>query len=99
MTAQRFIMSTIADMLSGGLAAPHELFLDLGDCRIKVSSSSSWLLAELDSYFGAFVAGPGPVDLSITALEAPSPSVPLDLTVKEPDPGKDTVKEEYADLP
>ncbi len=99
MTAQRFVMSTIADMLAGGLAAPHELFLDLGDCRIKVSSNSSGLLAELDSYFGAFVAGPGPVDLSITALEAESPSVPLDLTVKEPDPGKDKVKEEYADLP
>ena len=99
MTGQRFIMSTIADMLAGGLAAPHELFLDLVDCRIKVSSNSPELLTELDSYFGAFVAGPGPVDLSLTALEAESPSVPLDLTVKTPDPGKDKVKEEYADLP
>jgi len=99
MTSQRFIMSTIADMLSTGLSAPHELFLDLGDCRIKIASNSPELLAELDGYFGAFVAGPGQVELSLTALEAESPSVPLDLIVKEPDPGKDKVKEEYADLP
>ncbi|MDO9084087.1 MAG: HprK-related kinase B [Humidesulfovibrio sp.] len=92
-------MNTIADMLSGGAPAPHELFLDLGDCRIMVRSNSPELLAQLDSYFGTFVAGPGPVDLSITALEAESPSIPLELVVKEPDPGKDTIKEEYADLP
>ena len=99
MSPHRFIISTLADMLGGGRSAPHELFLDLGDCRIKVSSNSPALLAELDSYFGVFVAGPGPVEVSITALEAPSPSVPLDLQVKEPDPGKDKIKEEYTDLP
>lgn len=99
MSLHTFILSTIADLLSGGAAAPNELFLDLGDCRIRVCSNSPELLTQLDAYFGGFVAAPGPVDLTITALEAESPSVPLDLTVREPDPGKDKVKEEYADLP
>jgi len=94
-----FVISTIADLLSAGATAPHELFLDLGDCRIRVCSNSPELLAELDTYFGAFVAGPGPVEVSLTALEVEGPHIPLDLTVKEPDPGKDTIKEEYADLP
>ena len=99
MSLHHFVISTVADLLSGGTEAPHELFLDLGDCRIRVCSNSPELLAELDTYFGAFVAGPGPVEVSLTALEAESPHIPLDLTIKEPDPGKDKIKEEYADLP
>ncbi|MDO9632959.1 MAG: HprK-related kinase B [Humidesulfovibrio sp.] len=99
MSRHSFVMNTIADLISGGLAAPHELFLDLGDCRLSVRSNSTELLSELDSYFGAFVAGPGPVDLSLTALEAASPGIPMDLVVREPEPGKDKIKEEYADLP
>jgi len=99
MSAHRYVMGTIADMLSGGLLASHELHLDLGDCRIRLCSNSPELLAQLDAYFGSFVAGPGPVDVVLTALETESPSVPLDLQVKQPDPGKDKVKEEYADLP
>ncbi|MBU1229942.1 MAG: HprK-related kinase B [Proteobacteria bacterium] len=99
MSPHRFIISTLADMLSGGLLASHELYLDLGDCRIRLCSNSPELVAQLDGYFGSFVAGPGPVDVMLTALEAESPSVPLDLQVKEPDPGKDKIKEEYTDLP
>ncbi len=99
MSPQRFVMSTIADMLGAGIEANRELHLDLGDCRILVRSNSQALISELDGYFGSFVAGPGPVDLTVTALEAQSPSIPLDLVTKEPDPGKTKVKEEYADLP
>jgi len=99
MSPRRYIMSTIADMLSGGLLATHELYLDLGDCRIRLNTNAPELVAVLDGYFGSFVAGPGPVDVMLTAFEAESPSIPLDLQVKEPDPGKDKIKEEYADLP
>jgi len=99
MSPQRYVMNTIADMLGAGIKAGHELYLDLGDCRICVRSNSQALVRELDGYFGTFVAAAGPVDLSITALEAPSPSIPLDLTTKEPDAGKSKIKEEYTDLP
>jgi len=99
MSLHRFVMGTIADLLSGGAAAPHELFLDLGDCRLAVRSNSAALLAALDAYFGAFVAAPGPADIALAAIEAESPHVPLDLMVKAPDPGKDKIKEEFAELP
>jgi len=73
--------------------------LDLGDCRIEVRSNSQPLLAELDAYFGGFVAGPGPVHVTLTALEAPEAAIPLELIAKQPDPGKERIKEEYVDVP
>jgi HprK-related kinase B len=99
MSRHGYVMSTLAEMLGGDAPAPHTLFLDLGDCRIEVRSNSEPLLAELDAYFGGFVAAPGPADVCVTALEGPAPSIPLDLTAKAPDPGKSKVKEEYVDVP
>jgi len=99
MSRHGYVMSSLAEMLGGDAPAPHALYLDLGDCRIEVRSNSEALLTELDAYFGGFVAAKGPVDVSVTALEGPAPSIPLDLAAKAPDPGKSKVKEEYADVP
>jgi HprK-related kinase B len=99
MSRHGYVMATLAEMLGGDAPAPHSLFLDLGDCRIEVRSNSRELLTELDAYFGGFVAAPGPAEVSVTALEGPPPSIPLDLSAKAPDPGKSKVKEEYADVP
>jgi len=99
MSRHGYVMGTLAEMLGASAPAPHSLFLDLGDCRIEVRSNSTPLLAELDAYFGGFVAAPGNTDLTVTALEGPAPSIPLELTTKEPDPGKSKVKEEFADVP
>jgi HprK-related kinase B len=92
-------MGTLAEMLGGSAPAPHSLFLDLGDCRVEVRSNSKELLAELDAYFGGFVALAGPVQVTLTALEGPAPDIPLELQAKEPEPGKARIKEEYADVP
>jgi len=99
MSLHRYVLGTIADLLSGGAAADREIFLDFGDCRIRVRSNSAPLLGELDAYFGAFVAPAGEAEIEITAIEAATPSIPLDLVEKEPDPGKERIKEEYAELP
>ncbi|HWR05067.1 MAG TPA: HprK-related kinase B [Humidesulfovibrio sp.] len=99
MSRHGYVMSTLADMLGASAPAPHALNLDLGDCRIEVRSNSQALLSELDAYFGGFVTRGGGADVCITALDGPAPQVPLELTVKEPDPGKTKVKEEYADVP
>ena len=97
MSRHGYVMSTLAEMLGGSAPAPHSLHLDLGDCRLEVRSNSQALLAELDAYFGGFVAGPGPVHVTLTALEAPEAAIPLELIAKQPDPGKERIKEEYAD--
>ncbi len=99
MSRHGYVMGALAEMLGGDEPAPHSLFLDLGDCRIGVRSNSLALLTELDAYFGGFVAAPGAADVIVTALEGPAPAIPLELTVKAPDPGKTRVKEEYADVP
>ncbi len=99
MSRHGYVMSTLAEMLGGSAPAPHSLHLDLGDCRLEVRSNSQALLAELDAYFGGFVAQPGPAQVTLTALEGPAPEIPLELTAKEPEPGKARVKEEYADVP
>ncbi len=99
MSRHTYVMSALAEMLGGGAPAPHSLFLDLGDCRMEVRSNSAALLQALDAYFGGFVAASGPAQVAVTALEGPAPNVPLELAVKEPDPGKAKVKEEFADLP
>lgn len=99
MSRHGYVMGTLAGMLGGDAPAPHALYLDLGDCRMEVRSNSAELLQALDAYFGGFVAAPGPVEVTLSALEGPAPKVPLELAVKEPDPGKTKVKEEYADLP
>lgn len=99
MSRHGYVMGTLADMLGAATPAPHSLFLDLGDCRLEVRSNSQPLLAGLDAYFGCFVAASGPAQVVITALEAPEPHIPLELREKAPDPGKERVKEEYADVP
>lgn len=99
MSRHGYVMGTLAEMLGGTAPAPHTLYLDLGDCRLEVRSNSEALLAELDAYFGGFVAQGGPADVSLTALEGPTPAVPLELTAKAPEPGKTRVKEEFTDVP
>ncbi len=75
------------------------LHLELGDWIIKASSNSPELIRELKSYFGAFVcAEDAEPALEVTALETPALSTGLEYTIKQPDPGKTKIKEEYADL-
>ncbi len=78
--------------------AVHALFLRLGDCLLEVRTSEAPLRDELARYFAAFLAEPGPADVLITAHEAPDQDLGLDYRVKQPDPGKTKVKEEWADI-
>jgi HprK-related kinase B len=99
MSLHTYVLGTIADLITGGARAESELFLDFGDCRIRVRSNSQALLGELDGYFGAFVAPAGEAEIDIDAIQGESPHIPLDLVEKTPDPGKEKIKEEYAELP
>jgi HprK-related kinase B len=79
--------------------ATRELFLDLGGCRIRVSSSTDGLHRALADYFKEFVAEPGEPRIAVSAHECPDVECALPFNVKEPDPGKSKIKEEWADLP
>lgn len=80
-------------------ALPRALDLALGDFKIRVVSNSHRVLDGLAHYFGPFVSPRGNgAHLKVHALETPPVELDLELIVKQPDPGKSKIKEEYLDL-
>lgn len=76
----------------------HSLILLFDKCRIKVLSNSKALLTKLSQYYGHFVIEEGQPDIIVKAIEGGFPELGLRFTVKQPDPGKTKIKEEYTDL-
>lgn len=85
--------------------ATHPLSLRFGDCRIGVQANDKAISDALSEYFGPFLdpePEKGPEkreDIQITVHEAPTPEFPAEFTIKQPDPGKTKIKEEFLDLP
>ncbi len=82
-----------------------ELSLDFGGYVTHVQSNSQELIDKLRNYFRDFLGGEGaPADTNITAIEAPALSPEqlqehsVTFNVKQPDPGKSKIKEEWVDL-
>lgn len=82
--------------------AGESFFLRFGDLGIEVRTNDAALKDTLVEYYDDFVAPggrPAPGNILITAHEAPEQDFGLDFTVKQPDPGKSKIKEEFAGLP
>lgn len=85
--------------LGGDDELGESLLLAFDSCRIAVRSNSPELVDKLGSYFRDFLAdGDGSPDIEVTAIEAAPRDLGLDLEVKQPDPGKTKIKEEWLDL-
>ena len=91
-------LANLADLLSASVATPHQVCLSMGDCRFLVMTNSENLARELTTYFAPFLKSPANTDITITALQAEVPDLGLSFQVKEPDPGKSKIKEEWADI-
>lgn len=91
-------LSGLVDLLSAGIATPHQVCLSMGDCRFRVMTNSAVLARELTTYFAPFLNLRTDADISITALQAEVPDLGLAFQVKEPDPGKTKIKEEWTDI-
>ncbi|WP_338669495.1 HprK-related kinase B [Pseudodesulfovibrio methanolicus] len=89
----------LAEAVKVACPADRELFLDLGGCRIRVLSSTDALNDALADYFKEFLTGKGDPQIVVSAHEAPAPECNLAFKVKQPDPGKTKIKEEWVDLP
>ena len=78
------------------------LQLDFDGVQIEVLTNDPRLKSVLAEYFSEFVLNDGsdfsPI-ITITAHEAATPSFPESFIVKQPDPGKTKIKEEYLDCP
>ncbi|WP_045212669.1 HprK-related kinase B [Desulfonatronovibrio magnus] len=68
----------------------------LDDCLIEVQTNSGPLLEKLDHYFQPFSSQEKTApDFIVKAVECPCVDTRLQLTLKEPEPGKEKIKEEY----
>ncbi|MDK2956360.1 MAG: hypothetical protein PWQ57_1856 [Desulfovibrionales bacterium] len=84
--------------LTSRYALRHRIYLDLGGVCVEIGVNEPALGLALEKYFAEFRTQEACADLSITALEAPPQTPPMELTVKQRAPGKKP-HEAYADLP
>ncbi|MFW5499811.1 MULTISPECIES: HprK-related kinase B [unclassified Maridesulfovibrio] len=91
--------SAIVEKYRREFPAPKSLFIDFGGCVIETRVNSSDLLTDLNNYFKEFLVDAEKGDILITAHECPAVDLGLEYTVKQPDPGKTKIKEEFHDLP
>ncbi|MHB8988710.1 MAG: HprK-related kinase B [Desulfobulbia bacterium] len=78
--------------------AALQLVLAFDDCKIGVRTNSPELTDALREYFSDFLSDLPSWDMLITAHEAKPPELPHAFTAKEPDPGKNKIKEEFVDF-
>lgn len=91
--------SELAAEIKAAIPANQKLLLDLGGCIIQANSSTKELHDDLADYFKEFIATSGTPDIVISAHEGPTAEFDFEFTVKQPDPGKTKIKEEWFDLP
>lgn len=77
--------------------ASHQLYLAFGGCTINVGLNSEELNRVLRQYFKPFIAGPADPQIVITVHEA-GLQLNYSYSVKQPDPGKTKIKEEFCDI-
>lgn len=78
--------------------ADATLGLKFGPVSVLVRSNSAELIAQLRTYYRDFLGDGQDAEIEVTALEMDAPDLGLEYTVKQPDPGKTKIKEEFAEL-
>ncbi len=76
----------------------HKIHLTFGNCCMEVAANQKEIIDQLRIYYGHFVKSTGMAQIVITVHETEPPHFDEEFAVKEPDPGKSKVKEEYIDL-
>lgn len=76
-----------------------ELYIDPGECRLRLRSNSAQLLEELADYFSHVAAEAGAAEIDIIAIERDAPELGVDFIDWKREPGKSGRKDAYVDLP
>ncbi len=93
-------INAVQDELIRKNSVEHRLDLIFPGCVITIDTNSPGLLEKLTHYFAEFVSPPVQApDIRILAIEAAEPDFDLGYRVKQPDPGKTRIKEEFVDFP
>ncbi len=91
---------TLQDIARPWLERPYAYSLDLrfGECGIHVVCNNAALIQELEDYFKDFHGDAGADPITIHVFQNRNAQLELDYTIKQPDPGKTKIKEEYVEL-
>ncbi len=92
-------LKDIASPFLAGNACPHVLRLAFGSYRLDVRSNDQRLTDWLKDYFRDFLAASGDPVCEVLAVECDPVNLGITYTVKEPEPGKSKIKEEWAEFP
>jgi len=82
----------------GNYPCPHVLPLAFGGFGVDVTTNDEALIAWLRNYYKDFRRSAGPAHCLVTAIECAPQELPLDYALKDPEPGKSKIKEQWADL-
>ena len=80
------------------LPADRPLYLRFGRCVLAVYANRTEIVEGLERYFKPFVSESRDAAIRISVHDSPEYRLPVNYTVKTPDPGKTKIKEEYVDL-
>ena len=101
-SARAFAEGLLTEASGGPVSLEHELRIDVDGCVIDIATNHEPLREKLQRYFAELVATADDTvaaDFRIVCVEAPTLNVDAEWTVKEPEPGKTKIKEEWVDLP
>ena len=91
---------TAQDEIEGRYETDGRLDLTFPGCTISLDTNNPQLLEKLNHYFAEFLSKEEQsADIRILAIEADEPEFDFDYTIKQPDPGKTKIKEEFVDFP
>jgi HprK-related kinase B len=94
---QQTIEQEVAKLITGR-NLNSQFHLLFGDVVIEIVTNSGTLVDQLKNYFGEFVINSATPDMRVIAIEDSGHSSPYDLHIKQPDPGKSKIKEEFFNL-
>lgn len=103
--ASRPLLADLVQSIRSQYPAEHALRLQLGDVSIEFRTDCAPLCETLRHYFGEFIAtnAAGAATLLVTAHETGDAGLPVvlpgEFQTKDPDPGKNRIKEKWMDLP
>jgi HprK-related kinase B len=79
------------------LAYPWNLQLRLHHQVAEIRTDDPALIEILSEYFAEFLTDPTTPDFVVHCVDGPAPDPGIELTPRDPEPGKTRIKEEYAD--
>lgn len=91
-------LTKLVNSVRNSYPALCSLHLRFGECHIRITANHEKIVDELSEYFSPFVTTDPQNQISISIHQGDTPIFKTNFTIKQPDPGKKKIKEEYLNL-